>query len=168
MARNELKRLKTLQWALGVSLGVNLLVIGLVAGVAFRSGGPHGDMGRSMRDYGTPYIIALPEERRRAMFRDIRGKRPDKSVNRAARRAMFSQALTALRADPFDADRARAALTAQREAMFQVQQTVQDAWLEEIGQMDKAARLAYADRLEDLLKRGSRRKRATSQAHARD
>jgi len=66
MAGFAFKSTKTLRWALGLSLGVNLLVLGLVAGAVYRFDGPHGGAMRHMRDYGTPYVMALPEERRRA------------------------------------------------------------------------------------------------------
>ena len=114
MAGFAFKSTKTLRWALGLSLGVNLLVLGLVAGAAYRFDGPHGGAIRHMRDYGTPYVMALPEERRRAVFADARKGREDKSVSRAARRALYQEALTAIRAEPFDPAEARRVLDLQR------------------------------------------------------
>ena len=159
MAGFAFKSTKTLRWALGLSLGVNLLVLGLVAGAVYRFDGPHGGAMRHMRDYGTPYVMALPEERRRAVFADARKGREDKSVSRAARRALYKEALTTIRAEPFDPAEARRVLDLQRDATLTVQQTVQNAWLAELAQMSAPERAAYADRIEEMLKRGKKGKR---------
>ena len=159
MAGFAFKSTKTLRWALGLSLGVNLLVLGLVAGAVYRFDGPHGGAMRHMRDYGTPYVMALPEERRRAVFVDARKGREDKSVSRAARRALYQEALTAIRAEPFDPAEARRVLDLQRDATLTVQQTVQNAGLAELAQMSAPERAAYADRVEEMLKRGKKGKR---------
>ena len=103
--------------------------------------------------------MALPEERRRAVFADARKGREDKSVSRAARRALYQEALTAIRAEPFDPAEARRVLDLQRDATLTVQQTVQNAWLAELAQMSAPERAAYADRIEEMLKRGKKGKR---------
>ncbi len=161
MADQKIRSSKRMRWALGLSLAVNLLVVGLVAGAAYRVGGPHegadGGPGGNLRNYGTPYIAALPQDRRRAIFKDLRANTGVGHMNRAARRAQYDQALEALRAVPFDLARVGAVLDAQREATLGVQQAVQDAWLTEIAAMDAPARAAYADRLQEVLERGPRR-----------
>lgn len=168
MVTERSRNAKLMRWALGLSLGVNLLVLGLVAGAAYRTDGPHGGGKGTMRNYGTPYIIALPDDRRRAIFKDMRQNDRDRSVSRDARRAQYAEALTALRSDPFDRSRLVAILETQRTATLDVQQAVQDAWLAEIAAMDTAARAAYADRLQEVLERGPKRKRDKDKRTAED
>lgn len=148
-----------MKWALGLSLGLNLLVVGLVAGAAYRFDGPHGGPGANRHDFGAPYIIALPEDRRRAIFKELRAGRQDKSTSRAARRALYAEAVAAIRAEPFDLARVTGVLDTQRDATIGVQQAAQSAWLAEIASMDAPARAAYADRLQEVLARGPKRDR---------
>ena len=146
---------KILRWALGLSLGANLLVVGLVAGTAYRFSGPHmAGGGHKMHEYGTPYLMAMPSERRREIFRSVRVSNADKFVTKAARRGQYDQALATLRSDPFDMDAMKQVLEEQRTTTLDVQQVVQDAWLGEIAQMDEASRNAYADRLQAMLEHG--------------
>ncbi|WP_339762351.1 periplasmic heavy metal sensor [uncultured Sulfitobacter sp.] len=148
---------KWMRWALGLSLGVNLLVAGLVAGAAYRFDGPHGGAGGNMRDYGTAYIIALEKERRRDLFNELRRNKPAGHLTRTARRALYSEVVSAIRAEPFDIARVRSALDQQANASVAVQQAVQDAWLKELASMDDTARAAYAGRLQEVLSRPTKR-----------
>jgi len=159
MASDLTKNGKWMRWALGLSLGVNLLVVGLVAGAAYRFDGPHGGPGGSARDFGTPYIAALAKDRRREIFKGLRQDRPAGHLDRAARRALYSEVVQALRADPFDVTRVRSVLDQQASASVTVQQAVQDAWLAEIASMDASERAAYADRLQEVLARGPKHKK---------
>lgn len=168
MAEIRTGRARYMRWALALSLGVNLLILGLVAGAAYRFDGPHGRSGGSMRSYGTPYIMALPEDTRRGMFRELRRDQQDRSMSRAARRAQYDAALEILRSDAFDPVRLAAVLQDQRDAALDVQQLVEQAWLAEIGQMDADARAAYADRLQEVLEKGPKRGRGKGQRDRSD
>ena len=151
-----------LRWAFGLSLAVNLLVRGAVSGAAYRHAvgpGAHGGAGPGARSYGTPYVQALPRSERREIFRALRGSDEGKVMSRTARRALFDRMLTALRADPFDADTVTSILAEQRAASQGVQRIAENAWFERVRLMDARARAAYADRLEDVLRRGSKRHR---------
>ena len=159
MAEKRAGNGRYLRWALGLSLGVNLLVLGLVAGAAYRFDGPGGGAFGNMRSYGAPYIMALPEDARRAMFRDLRRDRQDRSVSRAEHRAQYDEALDILRSDAFDPARLSAVLGDQRAVALDVQETVEQAWLAEISQMDADARAAYADQLQEVLEKGPKRGR---------
>lgn len=147
LTRND----KVLRWALGASLGVNLVIVGMIAGAAYRFNGPHAGPMENMRSYGTPYIRALPDDHRRAVFDGLRKKKDSRILPRAARRALYDQTIAALRAEPFDLDRITMVLDAQRDATLGVQQSVQSAWLAEIASMSTKARTDYADRLETML-----------------
>ncbi|MCX8224497.1 MAG: periplasmic heavy metal sensor [Sulfitobacter sp.] len=148
---------KWMRWALGLSMGANLLIVGLVAGAAYRFDGPHGGPGSSMRNFGTPYILALEKGDRRAIFKELRQNKPAGHMNRAARRALYTEVVSAMRAEPFDLSRVQSVLDQQASASVAVQQAVQNAWLAEIAAMDPTARAAYADRLQEVLTRSAKR-----------
>lgn len=158
MAETQTKKAKLLQWALALSVGINLVIVGLVAGAAYRFDGPHGRPGGNMRSYGTAYIMALPEDTRHGIFRELRRDKQDRRLTRAARRGQYDAALEVLRSDPFDPARMQEILDAQRDAALGVQQAAEKAWLTEIAQMDSDARAAYADRLQETLDQGSKRR----------
>ena len=152
---------RLLPWLLGVSLALNLLVIGAFAGAAYRHAGGPGARGEppGVRGYGSPYVQALPREARRELGRALRGGSEGKAMSRAARRALYDEMLVALRRDPFDPAAAEAVLQAQRTAVDGVQRRAHSAWLAEIAGMDAAARADYADTLEEVLERGPRHRR---------
>lgn len=137
---------------LAVSLALNLMVIGLIAGVMVR-GGPLGAKGPGM-GYAAPYVIALPREDRRAVFGAVR-RSPD-FRDRQARRADFQDMLRLLRAHPFDAEAARTILSRQAASVADVQATAQAAWLQVVIEMEPDARSAYADAIEEVLRKGRR------------
>ncbi|MFK7881277.1 periplasmic heavy metal sensor [Roseobacter sp.] len=147
---------------LGVSLAVNLLVVGMVAGAAFRFGGEGGP--RDMRSaglgaYGLPYMIALPPEARREIIREIKSERNGQKLDRSARRALYNDVLNALRAVPFDADSLATSVAQQADTTISVQQSAQSAWLVVVSQMSDAERQAYADEVENALKKRPRAKK---------
>lgn len=149
---------RTLRWALGLSLALNLLVIGAIGGAGWRhaQGGPMGSNAPGLRSYASPYVQALPKSDRRALHTGMRNGDNAKHLSRDARRALYARMLTALRADPFDAAEAQAVLTAQSQAVMTVQADAHAAWLVQVGAMNAAARADYADALEARLSRGKR------------
>ncbi|MEL6619791.1 MAG: periplasmic heavy metal sensor [Pseudomonadota bacterium] len=139
---------------LGLSLALNLLIIGLVAGFVLR-GGPVASNGGGL-SYAAPYIIALDRSDRRAVLAAIRS---DPTLpDRRARRAQFAEMLTALRADPIDIAQVQAILDRQARATSRVQAVAQATWLARVQEMSVADRRAYADGVENVLKRGPRRR----------
>lgn len=159
---------KWMRWALGLSLGVNLLVAGLVAGAAYRFDGPHGRSIGSMRDFGTPYIAALDKDSRREIFRHMRQTAANGPMTREERRALYNEAVLAIRAEPFDKDRVIRVLDSQRTASVGAQQAAQAAWLAQVEAMDASARAAYADRLQEVLNRDTKRKRDKAEPRQQD
>jgi hypothetical protein len=83
---------------------------------------------------------------------EAKGRVPD----RQARRAMFDEVLSVLRATPFDRNALQQAVSQQAETSIYVQQTAQAAWLDVIARMSDPERLAYAAAVEDLLRRAPR------------
>ena len=130
---------------LGVSLALNLLVVGLVGGAMWRFGGPDGTR-PPPRTIGAALYRALPREDRRALLAQSRGKFP--GVRDGRRKAGIQAVSAALRATPFDADAVMAILEAQAAARDDLQKSLQRAWLVRVGAMSAEQRRLYADRLE--------------------
>ena len=147
-----------IRWVLGLSLALNLLIIGAIAGAFLRHGGPPDRGGRfDAAGYGAPYVQALSRADKRQMrkaLKDLRGSLP----SRKDRRALYGEMLTVLRADDFDRDRVLALFETQRGIALSVQSAAQDAWLAHISAMSLQERRAFADRLEEVLRRGPRKR----------
>ena len=149
---------RTPRWVklvLVLSLALNLVIVGIVAGVLTRKDrpGPGGFAG-----YALPYVIALPRDERPAVFRSIRragraGEMPD----RAQRRAPYEEMMRLLRADPLDLEAVQQVLNRHTDLAVRSSKVAQDVWLEHIKAYDAAERAAYADRLQVVLDRGPRR-----------
>jgi len=141
--------------ALGVSLGLNFLVVGVVVG-AFAFGPNAGPRGGDRAMLSTPLMRALPEADQRALRRALRaehsGLRESRSELRAARSAMVD----ALRQDPFDASGFADALAAQRRLGGDLMDAAHGALLDHMTSQPFAERQAYADRLEAFSMRRSK------------
>lgn len=155
----EKNKRRWLKIALGLSVAVNLLFVGFVAGAAARHGGEGARMARApgLGAFGAPYMIALPEQERRAVIRTLRAAAKGEVPDRSARRAMFQDVLAHLRAAPFDAQALEAAVARQATTSVAVQETAQQAWLDVVAGMSERERLNYADAVEQVLQRGRKR-----------
>lgn len=157
------RRKRLMRLALGLSLALNVMILGALGGAMWRHGGPgprgDGDL-PGLRSYASPYVQALPPEARRDLHEKMRASSKAHHLDRSARRALYEEMLSALRADPFEPDGAAAVLAAQGEAAAGVQSVAHGAWLAEVSAMDAAARKAYADKLQERLEAGHARKRA--------
>ncbi|KIC46172.1 hypothetical protein RA29_20120 [Tateyamaria sp. ANG-S1] len=138
---------------LGLSLSLNLAVIGLVAGFVLR-GGPLGGKGPGM-GYAMPYVMALPQEDRRRVFGSVRND-PD-LPGRGARRAAYNDMVAALDADEFDRAAVEAVLLRQSRGVADVQAVAQATWLEIVAEMPAEERRAYAQRVREVARRGGGR-----------
>jgi uncharacterized membrane protein len=137
---------------LAVSLALNLAVVGLVAGMMMRIA-PLREV-RSNLGYAAPYVIALPGQERRSLLRAIRN---DPSLpRRADRKAAFKDMVNVLRLEPFDRTQVSNILNRQGADVSQIQTVAQSAWLDAVEGMSIKNRLAYIDRIEVVLSRGSR------------
>lgn len=137
---------------LGLSLAINLAIVGLVGGIALR-GGPLGGKGPGM-GYALPYVLALPQEERRNVFGAIRSK--PELPGRKARRAAYRDMVALLEADTFDRVAVTAVLERQARDVGQVQMVAQTAWLDTVAAMTDEERRAYAERVTEVLARGGR------------
>ncbi|WP_299776875.1 periplasmic heavy metal sensor [uncultured Roseobacter sp.] len=141
---------------LGLSLALNLAVVGLIAGTALRHGDEKrgGPRSAGFGAYGLPYMIALPREERRSVIQAVRAGKKGDLPDRTARRALYLETLATLRASPFDAQALSDVVTRQAQTAIRVQQVAQDAWLEVVANMSDAERAAYAEEIEEVLRRG--------------
>lgn len=147
---------------LGVSLALNLLVIGAVVGAI--SKGPHSRGGPpGLREVSAPYVGAFERDQKREMRRDMRAQLPDRSVARTANEADYQTFLELVRADTFDAVRANEIIEKQLERAGQFQRVGRELSIKRLNEMSDADRRAYADRLEQRLegrkKYGKRKER---------
>lgn len=143
---------KGLRIALAVSVALNLLIVGLLAGAVLRDGGPRARMLNDL-EFG-PFTEALTEQDRKALRRDFVERMPDMRDMRRQMRADFGGLLAALRAEPFDAGAVRALMAGQSARMAERLQLGQDLLVERIGAMTPKERAELADRLEERLQRG--------------
>ena len=146
-----------------VSLALNLLIAGAIGGWVLRHGiGPHGRTRpafRALAQLGGPLTHALDAEGRAAIAARLRAERGAHEARRAALREGFEALLADLRAQPFDRDRVAARLDAQRAQVAGRFQAGHAALVAHLAQMSAPERAAYADRLEEKLRRWRRHHR---------
>ncbi|WP_162792050.1 periplasmic heavy metal sensor [Pseudosulfitobacter sp. DSM 107133] len=158
--RAPLPRPRAPRWmriAFGVSLALNLAVVGLLAGTFARFGGPPSH-GPSIVNYAMPYVRALPREAQREIFRAVRDQLPRDGHSRQSRRALYAEMIEALRADPFDPIRVQEILARQNAAAVLVQDAAHAAWLAHITNMTPESRAAYAEAVSEAMRHGKGRK----------
>lgn len=139
-----------LKIALGLSLAVNLAILGLVVG-AMMGGGPRGSEDVRLRSLGLgPFGSALAREDRAGF-----AARLDRDALRQERRRMgdsLGAFRAALLAEPFDRAQAEAALGGARTAAEALQGLGHAALLDQIEAMPAHERAALAARLERSLR----------------
>lgn len=140
--------------ALGVSVSLNLLVVGAVVGGALARKPERAANAAPLP--GQALIRALPREDRADLRRRFEAKAPRGPQD--ARVGVGAELLTLLRAEEFDGA-AFATLLATQAAPVSARLTAgRDALIEQIAEMPRADRLAYADRLETIMSRPPGRK----------
>lgn len=142
------------------SLALNLLIVGIVVGALVSPGGPRDrdEASRTLRGVvGEPFYRALPEGERRSMMREALGNREAFRESREALRARLEAFLAALRAEEFDRAEAERLLGAQREAANRRQDLGERLLLDRLEAMDREARVAYAEALEERFRSFRRR-----------
>ncbi len=140
---------------LALSLALNLLVAGIIAGALLSPDGPRGHQtDRAGRDIGaTPFVRAVDPGDRRSILAAARGEAQSLRRNRDELRLRFDALLGAIRADVFDPSEVAALLALQRSAAAERQEIGERILIEYLGDLDVDARGAYADRLESMVRR---------------
>lgn len=131
---------------LTVSLALNLLVVGVLAGALWQRGGwPPEAAGRPS---APAYLAALEPADRAALREGWRAQGPDMRRLRAERRNDMAALVASLRAEPFDPASLEAALAAQASRLAERQALSRALLAERVAAMTPAERAAYADRLQ--------------------
>lgn len=141
--------------ALAVSLALNLLVAGAVAG-AWMSGHRQDEVRRVAVDRmigRTPFVAALDPDDRREVLRELRREAEPLARNRADLRARLDALLEALRAETFDRAQIEALIAEQRQIGARRMEIGEAALIDRIAAMSLEERRAYADRLDRSIRR---------------
>ena len=147
---------------LALSLGLNMLIIGAVGGMAISHW--NGSMPQpNIRDmsYGL-YTRALSPEDRKAIGQALRSEAGTIQENMPRIREQYRALLVALRADRYDKQRVHQLVMDQQKMMLGRQKAGQRLFLEHIDAMSPKARRDFAARLERALKRSARVMRQNS------
>lgn len=149
--------------ALGLSVALNLLVLGLVAG-AILAGGPNGhDRGKLKDRRNTNAAIgiyghALEKSDRRAIGQRMRAERDSEGENiRTQLGEMTREAAVVLKHEPFDEGAFLKLLQDQQGVIKGRSDQMQEVLVEHLGAMSSQQRQDYAARLHEILERGPRR-----------
>ncbi len=138
-----------------VSLGLNLLIIGAVAGLAIK-GGPMrhaAGKGHPVADSVGPLTKALSKEDRWAIGRQIRQATREAGWDRRKHRETLREMTTLLEATPFD-EAAFAAQLAEITGWAQTRiETAQVVLVEHLASMTDEERAAYAQRVREVMAR---------------
>jgi uncharacterized membrane protein len=147
-----------LQIALVISLALNLAIVGMVAGAMYKNRwSPHSES--MVRDLGFgSFTDALSKDDRAALRRNFFKSSPSFRDGRSAMQTDFADLLAQLRASPFDATALRTVLDRQNARNAERLSLGQTLIFELLVGMDDDARQAFADRLEQSLAKGPRRR----------
>ena len=123
---------------LGVSLALNLLVVGVVAGALWTRGGwspaPQAVPGQMLGP--VPFLAALDQADRAAMRTGWRARGPDLRRLRSERREELQALADALRSDPFDPAALEAVLEDQSRRLAERQALARGLLMERVAEMD--------------------------------
>lgn len=142
-----------IRWLLIGSLTLNLLIIGLVAGMALRFGaGPPQMIAERSLGFG-PWSGGLEREDYNALRKGFEAKGQDLRAAARADRAARAALVAALRAEPFDPAALDAIIAEMQQRTLERLELGQTLIRAHVLAMTPAARHAFADRLERSLKR---------------
>ncbi|UWR45989.1 periplasmic heavy metal sensor [Phaeobacter inhibens] len=144
---------RRLRWLLMASLALNLAVVGVVAGAAWRFSDHKRGAGMPP-PVGAMLFRDLDAETRRSLRSTAEGEH---GSYKGRRRAEGDKVVELLRASPFDAMALGGMLEAQATRRNEFQRSVQAAWLDQIVAMTAGERAAYADQLEQRIQHPKRR-----------
>jgi len=146
-----------------VSLFFNLLVLGAVAGAHLRDGRepgryPASDRAAMHATGFAPFFDALPREARGEFGKALRARGASARPDRAALEAEFAQIITVLKAEPFDRAALETVMAAQQARVSTRVEAGRVALLDVLARMSPAERSAFAERMEQRVVRGERKR----------
>lgn len=134
------------------SLVLNLVLLGAIAGAGLSHRAAPEQRVTAEGGLGLLYD-ALPRDEQRAMRRSVLAEMRDRGPMRGEMVADTRALLAALRSEPFDRAAAEAALERQRMRAAGFLEAGSDRMLDHLTALPAQARRAYADRLEDTIRR---------------
>ncbi|MEK0162821.1 periplasmic heavy metal sensor [Phaeobacter sp. A36a-5a] len=148
------ERRRWMRWLLIASLALNLVIVGIVGGAAWRFAGGRAAAGMPP-PVGAILFRDLEVETRRSLRKAAEGEH---GSYQGRRQAEGRKVVDLLRADPFDAEALSGMLDEHAERRHGFQRSVQAAWLDQVVAMSPVERAAYADNLEQRIKHPRRRR----------
>ena len=134
----------------GISLALNLLIIGAVGGAMIRmSKGPVANH----RASGLLYMRALNFEDKKSLRKELFRNKDSRKIGRAKEYSSYSSAVKILKKDPFDRKAFEELLDQQTKYSKSSQRSARLALVAQIAKMTKEERMIYAKRLANLIDR---------------
>ncbi|MFT7492832.1 MAG: putative membrane protein [Alteromonas macleodii] len=154
MAKEKTKPQRIQRVVLIGSLALNLLIIGVATGVAISGGRP--GAGQRFDLTVSPLTRAMEGARKDAVRDVLRNSGVFEHDHRSGMQRDMNALLATLKVDEFDEVAFRAVLMRQRDRFRSGQETVLGAVSAQIDDMSTSERAAFADRLEEQMRRGHR------------
>ena len=148
-ASTDLKPRNLWKILFGISLALNLLIVGALGGAMLRVGkGPE----VKHRASGNLYMRALNFEDKKALRKELFKNKDSRKVIRAKEHSSYSSAVKILRKYPFDRKAFEDLLDQQTKYSKSRPSSARTVLITQIENMTKEERLIYSKRLEDLIR----------------
>ena len=147
-ASTDLKPRNLWKILFGISLALNLLIVGAIGGAILRVG--KGPMAKHHAS-GFLYMRALNFEDKKALRKEIFRNKNSRKIIREKERSSYISAVKILKKDPFDRKAFEDLLDEQTKHSKTRQSSARVALVAQITGMTKEERLIYSERLEDLV-----------------
>ena len=147
-ASTDLKPRNLWKILFGISLALNLLIVGAIGGAILRVG--KGPMAKHHAS-GFLYMRALNFEDKKALRKEIFRNKNSRKIIREKERSSYISAVKILKKDPFDRKAFEDLLDEQTKHSKSRQSSARVALVTQITGMTKEERLIYSERLEDLV-----------------
>ena len=147
-ASTDLKPRNLWKILFGISLALNLLVVGVIGGAILRAGkGPIAKHHAS----GFLYMRALNFEDKKALRKELFRNKDSRKIIRAKEYSSYSSAVKILKKDPFDRKAFEDLLDEQTRYSKSKPSSARVALVAQIANMTKEERLVSSQRLDDLV-----------------
>ena len=147
-ASQDLKPRNPWKILFGISLAINLLIVGAIGGAILRVG--KGPMAKHHAS-GFLYMRALNFEDKKSLRKELYKNKNTRKIGRAKEHSSYSSAVKILKKDPFDRKAFEELLDQQTKYSKSSQRSARLALVAQIAKMTKEERSIYSERLEDLV-----------------
>ena len=147
-ASQDLKPRNPWKILFGISLALNLLIVGAIGGAILRVG--KGPMAKHHAS-GFLYMRALNFEDKKSLRKELYKNKNTRKISRAKEHSSYSSAVKILKKDPFDRKAFEELLDQQTKFSKSSQRSARLALVAQIAKMTKEERSIYSERLEDLV-----------------